>query len=310
MFKAKERAEELFKTINYINIKGNKNSVIWIKQNESERKEADVSMMKHKKSTLYENNLDELSNNWDKREMEETINLRIKISSIILAILIIFATIFGLNKDNLIIDIGIRFYNILNMLFRTGCLIVGIFIGVNLFMKYKINKIPDKCKPIKSNSTPLKEKDINRENISNKLDELRSTWVKGDEEQRQSVKYFAIAQEQLKQIVTVQDTLRTLTNSKEEESLNEVFNTLSKVEDQMLKNIYGMLNHIYLECSIDGYDTTNIEEYLEANEKMIEESSKLLKASLLYMDGKSGSKGIDEYIKSMVETLKKLKKDM
>ena len=89
-----------------------------------------------------------------------------------------------------------------------------------------------------------------------------------------------------------------------------MFNTLSKVENQMLRNIYGMLNHIYLECSIDGYDTTNIEEYLEANEKMIEESSKLLKASLLYMDGKSGSKGIDEYIKSMVETLKKLKKDV
>lgn len=234
--------------------------------------------------------------------------MRISKSTIVkLSTGILCAMVVGLicaNKDDIIVGASIRTYN---FLIKAGTVVTILNLGWGAYGFGTDYFIKNRCsRPAKEPSLNIK-KSISKEELDKKLDELRTAWSGLPGEYRPSYNYALKMKEQLEKITSIENTLNMLTNNNDEESLNEVFNVLNSVERQMITNIVSAINHIKLELSIDGYDTSNIDEYLGDNEELISQCSDLIKASLLYMDGKSNSRGIQEYVNSMVETLNRLK---
>lgn len=212
-------------------------------------------------------------------------------------------------KDSIIIASGISRYKFMmnTLSFLIGIIFVSIIVRVINYIKFsKSKKIVSK--PKKEVSLNIK-KNISKDDLKVKLNDLLNEWYDTSGETGKSYPYIEQALRQLKDIETIQSTLSLLVDNNEESSLEEVFNVIKTTEEQVIRNIVSMINHIKVELSIEGYDSTHIEGYLNSNETLIKNCSSLLKTALLYMDGKADSKGIEEYIKSMVETLNRLKKE-
>ena len=228
---------------------------------------------------------------------------------VFLVILFIVRILLAFNRDNIIINLSIKSFNILVFLvtFLIGFTVVRLFSKL-LKGKFLNSKNKKLNKPEKQVSLSVK-RDISKEDLMSKLSDLLNNWEDADGEEGMSYPYIQRAKKQLEKLDNIYTALSLLVDNNEESSLSEVFNVIKATEEQIVKNIVSMINHIKVELSIDGYDRTNIESYLNDNDILIQECSKLLKASLLYMDGKAGASGIQEYIESMVETLNKLKKE-
>ena len=224
--------------------------------------------------------------------------------SALIVLLLIIKLIIMILSDDIIISIGIQSYRTFNTIATVLIIIAAlymVFVIVQYFIKTKkeTEKLPD-----------LNFKGITKTELLERLNGLIKSWSKKDGEYIMSVPYLEKAKDQLVKIDSIYNTLTLLVENNNEGSLDEVRNVIITVEQQLVSNTARMLNHILLEISIDGFDTTNIINNLENSDSIIDECSKLLKAALLYMDGKGGEQGIDEYIKSMIETLNKLKGEL
>lgn len=220
--------------------------------------------------------------------------------------LLLFRLILFLSKDAIIISWSIKGYSLISNLILIGVGVTGFSSGFHLYQYFKKRLLLSA--PKKQLSLSMK-KNISKEELMIKLNELLDGWKDMDGEEGLSYPYIQTAKCQIEDLDKIHSTLSLLVDNNNESSLTEVFNVINATEEQIIKNVVSVINHIKVELSIDGYDDTNIKEYLNDNDIMIEECSKLLKASLLYMDGKSDNNGIQEYIESMVETLNKLKKE-
>lgn len=233
--------------------------------------------------------------------------MKLPIGEFILIIgLLLFRLVLFLSKDAIIISWSIKGYSLISNLILIGVCVTGVSSGFHLYQYFK--KRLSISAPKKQLSLSMK-KNISKEELMVKLNELLDGWKDMDGEEGLSYPYIQTAKCQIEDLDKIHSTLSLLVDNNNESSLTEVFNVINATEGQIIKNIVSVINHIKVELSIDGYDDTNIKEYLNDNDIMIEECSKLLKASLLYMDGKSDNNGIQEYIESMVETLNKLKKE-
>lgn len=193
-------------------------------------------------------------------------------------------------------------------------------VGLNMFLTtrtYSKNLGKDKKpKEKKAEKKPSKSKDVSlsvKKNISatdlkSKLDDLIWAWTGKDGEESLCVPYLEAANTQLGKMSAVKTTFKALVEDSDV-CLDEISHIIDLTEEELIRNIVSMINHIRVELSIDGFDSTIIKKYIDNNDLLIGECSNLLKASLLYMDGRNPDSGIKEYIDSMIQTLEKLKKE-
>lgn len=193
-------------------------------------------------------------------------------------------------------------------------------VGLNMFLTtrtYSKNLGKDKkLKEKKAEKKPSKSKDVSlsvKKNISatdlkSKLDDLIWAWTGKDGEESLCVPYLEAANTQLGKMSAVKTTFKALVEDSDV-CLDEISHIIDLTEEELIRNIVSMINHIRVELSIDGFDSTIIKKYIDNNDLLIGECSNLLKASLLYMDGRNPDSGIKEYIDSMIQTLEKLKKE-
>ena len=193
-------------------------------------------------------------------------------------------------------------------------------VGLNMFLTtrtYLKNLDKDKkSKEKKAEKKPSKSKDVSlsvKKNISatdlkSKLDDLIWAWTGKDGEESLCVPYLEAANTQLGKMSAVKTTFKALVEDSDV-CLDEISHIIDLTEEELIRNIVSMINHIRVELSIDGFDSTIIKKYIDNNDLLIGECSNLLKASLLYMDGRNPDSGIKEYIDSMIQTLEKLKKE-
>lgn len=232
---------------------------------------------------------------------------KIKIISglIIVAFMIFIKAIVTMNKDNIIIASGLQSYKTYNAVTMVVAVIAALLLCF-VIVKYLL-----KNKPVAEKLPDLNiKKGITKSELLEKLNGLIESWSKKDGEYLMSVPYLENAKVHFTKIDSIYNTLTLLVENNNEGSLDEVRNVIKTVEQQLVSNTVGMLNHIFLEISIDGFDTTNITKYIENSDSIINECSKLLKTAVIYMDGKGNEQGISEYIKSMIETLNKLKGEL
>ena len=198
--------------------------------------------------------------------------------------------------------------------------LLTVAVGLNIFLSTRIylkNLGKDKkLKEKKIEKKPSKFKDVNlsvKKNISatdlkSKLDGLIWAWTGKEGEESLCVPYLEAANTQLGKMSAVKTTFKALVEDSDV-CLDEISHIIDLTEEELIRNIISMINHIRVELSIDGFDSTIIKKYIDNNDLLIGECSNLLKASLLYMDGRNPDSGIKEYIDSMIQTLEKLKKE-
>lgn len=198
--------------------------------------------------------------------------------------------------------------------------LLTVAVGLNMFLTtrtYSKNLGKDKKpKEKKAEKKPSKSKDVSlsvKKNISatdlkSKLDDLIWAWTGKDGEESLCVPYLEAANTQLGKMSAVKTTFKALVEDSDV-CLDEISHIIDLTEEELIRNIVSMINHIRVELSIDGFDSTIIKKYIDNNDLLIGECSNLLKASLLYMDGRNPDSGIKEYIDSMIQTLEKLKKE-
>ena len=230
---------------------------------------------------------------------------KIAIGLITVALMGFIKVAITVNRDNIIIRSGLQSYRTYNVIILVIAIIAAlslVFVIVQYLIKNKpvIEKLPD---------LNIK-KGITKSELLEKLNVLIESWSKKEGEYLVSIPYLEKAKMQITKIDSMDNTLTLLVENNNEGSLDEVRNVIKTVEQQLVSNTIGMLNHIFLEISIDGFDITNIVNHIKNSDSIIDECSKLLKTALLYMDGKGGEQGISEYIKSMIETLNKLKGEL
>lgn len=224
---------------------------------------------------------------------------------IIVALMAFIKFIVTVNKDNIIISSGLQSYKTYNAVTMAIAVIAALLL-VFVIVRYLL-----KNKPVDEKLPDLNiKKGITKPELLAKLNGLIESWSKKDGEYLMSVPYLENAKVHFTKIDSIYNTLTLLVENNNEGSLDEVRNVIKTVEQQLVSNTVGMLNHIFLEISIDGFDTTNISKYIENSDSIINECSKLLKTAVIYMDGKGNEQGISEYIKSMIETLNKLKGEL
>lgn len=198
--------------------------------------------------------------------------------------------------------------------------LLTVAVGLNIFLTTR-NYLKDlgkdkKSKEKKAEKKPSKSKDVSlsvKKNISatdlkSKLDDLVWAWTGKDGEESLCVPYLEAANTQLGKMSAVKTTFKALVEDSDV-CLDEISHIIDLTEEELIRNIISMINHIRVELSIDGFDSTIIKKYINNNDLLIGECSNLLKASLLYMDGRNPDSGIKEYIDSMIQTLEKLKKE-
>lgn len=198
--------------------------------------------------------------------------------------------------------------------------LLTVAVGLNIFLttrtylknlgkdkKPKEKKAEKKLSKSKDVSLSVK-KNISATDLKSKLDDLIWAWTGKDGEESLCVPYLEAANTQLGKMSAVKTTFKALVEDSDV-CLDEISHIIDLTEEELIRNIISMINHIRVELSIDGFDSTIIKKYIDNNDLLIGECSNLLKASLLYMDGRNPDSGIKEYIDSMIQTLEKLKKE-
>lgn len=197
--------------------------------------------------------------------------------------------------------------------------LLTVAVGLNIFLttrSYLKNLGKDKKPKVKVDKKPKKSKDVSlsiKKNISatdlkSKLDDLIWAWTDKEGEEGLCVPYLEAANTQLSKMSAIKTTFKALVEDSDV-CLDEISYIIDLTEEELIRNVVSMINHIRVELSIDGFDSSIIKKYIDNNDLLIGECSNLLKASLLYMDGRNPDSGIKEYIDSMIQTLEKLKKE-
>ncbi|WP_299995528.1 hypothetical protein [uncultured Clostridium sp.] len=114
----------------------------------------------------------------------------------------------------------------------------------------------------------------------------------------------------LKKIENLQSALKVILSRSEEYSLEEVINTLKHAEENIGKNIFKITNRILLELNVEGFDKGKIDLYLQNNEDIVNESTKLVKESLEYIENKDNLEDNTVGIETLTETIQSLKNQL
>lgn len=260
----------------------------------------------------------------EKESKREIILLnRIKIAKCFL----IAALFFGLKlvvsifNNSMIIALGASFTRILSILLGILATIPSIFV-----IKYSLNILKDFTEILKlekqeeendsNNKIELltKEKYIGISEIKKDLNSLKlkvSKDFKGEPGEDIIAKdIINQCLDLLKRIESLQSALRMILSRSEEYSLEEVINTLKHVEENIGKNIFKVTNRIVLELNVEGFDKGQIDKYLQNNEDILTECTKLVKESLEYIESKDSLEDNTIGIETLTETLQSLKKQL
>lgn len=260
-----------------------------------------------------------------KKESKREIILlnRIKIAKCFL----IAALFFGLKlvvsifNNSMIIALGASFTRILSILLGILATIPSIFV-----IKYSLNILKDSTEILKlekqeeendsNNKIELltKEKYIGISEIKKDLNSLKlkvSKDFKGEPGEDIIAKdIINQCLDLLKRIESLQSALRMILSRSEEYSLEEVINTLKHAEENIGKNIFKVTNRIVLELNVEGFDKGQIDKYLQNNEDILTECTKLVKESLEYIESKDSLEDNTIGIETLTETLQSLKKQL
>lgn len=260
----------------------------------------------------------------EKESKREIILLnRIKIAKCFL----IAALFFGLKlvvsifNNSMIIALGASFTRILSILLGILATIPSIFV-----IKYSLNILKDFTEILKlekqeeendsNNKIELltKEKYIGISEIKKDLNSLK---LKVSKDFKGELGEDIIAKDiinqcldLLKRIESLQSALRMILSRSEEYSLEEVINTLKHAEENIGKNIFKVTNRIVLELNVEGFDKGQIDKYLQNNEDILTECTKLVKESLEYIESKDSLEDNTIGIETLTETLQSLKKQL
>ena len=224
-------------------------------------------------------------------------------------------------NNSMIIALGASFTRILSILLGILATIPSIFV-----IKYSLNILKDSTEILKlekqeeenssNNKIELltKEKYIGISEIKKDLNSLKlkvSKDFKGEPGEDTIAKNI-IQQclDLLKRIESLQSALRMILSRSEEYSLEEVINTLKQAEENIGKNIFKVTNRIVLELNIEGFDKKQIDKYLQNNEDILTECTKLVKESLEYIESKDSLEDNTIGIETLTETLQSLKKQL
>lgn len=260
----------------------------------------------------------------EKESKREIILLnRIKIAKCFL----IAALFFGLKlvvsifNNSMIIALGASFTRILSILLGILATIPSIFV-----IKYSLNILKDFTEILKlekqeeendsNNKIELltKEKYIGISKIKKDLNSLKlkvSKDFKGEPGEDIIAKdIINQCLDLLKRIESLQSALRMILSRSEEYSLEEVINTLKHAEENIGKNIFKVTNRIVLELNVEGFDKGQIDKYLQNNEDILTECTKLVKESLEYIESKDSLEDNTIGIETLTETLQSLKKQL
>lgn len=260
----------------------------------------------------------------EKESKREIILLnRIKIAKCFL----IAALFFGLKlvvsifNNSMIIALGASFTRILSILLGILATIPSIFV-----IKYSLNILKDFTEILKlekqeeendsNNKIELltKEKYIGISEIKKDLNSLKlkvSKDFKGEPGEDIIAKdIINQCLDLLKRIESLQSALRMILSRSEEYSLEEVINTLKHAEENIGKNIFKVTNRIVLELNVEGFDKGQIDKYLQNNEDILTECTKLVKESLEYIESKDSLEDNTIGIETLTETLQSLKKQL
>ena len=250
-------------------------------------------------------NESEESNKITQQDIEEIekINLVKFITILLTGIPIIFIYLLTLIFSNsLIVKLGL---NVLNIIRNISIISLIVLEAINIFnyfknryyiSQYKLNHnmVKTEVKPIKLEN--LKESS----NIKQDLIEIKKCLPKNDEGNK-SKEIIDKCLKNLNKMDDLQNLLGLFIEGNEEYSLEEVILTIKEANEKVNQNILKIMNRISLELTIEGFDTEKIDLYIDNNDKIINESSKLIKESLDYME----SKDIIENNTVGIETLRK-----
>lgn len=234
---------------------------------------------------------------------------------------LISSSFFGLRllssifNNSMIIALGASFTRILSLLLGILGLVPFLFI-----MKYSI----DILKSFREISELEKEDSkidlLTRENyigISEIKKDLNSLKLKVNKDFKGEPGEDTIAKniiqqclDLLKRIESLQSALKMILSRSEEYSLEEVINTLKQAEENIGKNIFKITNRIVLELNVEGFDKRQIDKYLQNNEDILIECTKLVKESLEYIESKDSLEDNTIGIETLTETLQSLKKQL
>lgn len=245
-------------------------------------------------------------------------NENIMKSFIILITLLFLKALTICFRNNLIISLTAGFFRIINFILTFGISLAVVFIGGFLIAKIaSTNKLKSLDKPKqqeKLTSLSTVEKYIGVSDIKEELLNLKrkvSQSYSGEPgEDKIANRIINQCLNLLSRISNLKSALKIILERSEEYSLEEVIDTLKQAEESIGKNIFNITNRIVLELNIEGFDENQINKYLQNNEDILKECTKLVKESLEYIESKDNLESNTIGIETLTETLQSLKKQL
>lgn len=207
-----------------------------------------------------------------------------------------------------------------------GLLIIMMCINLLVYSKREIKQweeikpnIDDLKDKIENNSQDQKQVLSTKKNyigiksIINELNELKHSLKTFDNEAGEIEKASKIIDQclaLLDRIKSLQYAFKIILQRSEEYSLDEIISTLKQAEDNIGRNIFNITNRLILELNIKGFDTTQIDEYLQNNEDIVDGSTLLVKEALEYIERKENLDDNIIGIETLTTTIQDLKKQL
>lgn len=188
--------------------------------------------------------------------------------------------------------------------------------------KSNINDLKDKMENNNNNNNndqdqkqvpSTKKNYIGIKSIINELNELKHSLKTFDNEPDEIKKASKIIDQclaLLDRIKSLQYAFKIILQRSEEYSLDEIISTLKQAEDNIGRNIFNITNRLILELNIKGFDTTQINEYLQNNEDIVDGSTLLVKEALEYIERKENLDDNIIGIETLTTTIQDLKKQL
>lgn len=207
-----------------------------------------------------------------------------------------------------------------------GLLIIMMCINLLIYSKRELKQweeikpdIDDLKDKIENNSQDQKQVLSTKKNyigiksIINELNELKHSLKTFDNEAGEIEKASKIIDQclaLLDRIKSLQYAFKIILQRSEEYSLDEIISTLKQAEDNIGRNIFNITNRLILELNIKGFDTTQIDEYLQNNEDIVDGSTLLVKEALEYIERKENLDDNIIGIETLTTTIQDLKKQL
>ena len=183
-------------------------------------------------------------------------------------------------------------------------------------VKPDINDLKDKIENNNQDQKQVlstKKNYIGIKSIINELNELKHSLKTFDNEPDEIKKASKIIDQclaLLDRIKSLQYAFKIILQRSEEYSLDEIISTLKQAEDNIGRNIFNITNRLILELNIKGFDTTQINEYLQNNEDIVDGSTLLVKEALEYIERKENLDDNIIGIETLTITIQDLKKQL